>query len=251
MTNHNNNSQLNKYKKKQQLRLGREMAFGDIILKRLKTLISQAEEMANQPVWLLVSWERGKPHFSKSSCTQGCWTDYATVKKEWDGKMGRSAQKHRVDTPWLHSEGFLSCCLKSRESPLASHIFAWSHGKEKALIIFLSPVWDKDHTKCKSSHSVSYVLTQALHIQEKFAPVIQHRETGRTQTSHVVIVYVVHSNLRQVRRVPQPAPLQHQATGRQSRTGAAQAQAHHCRCPVGWEGAKTGAGAVGAIGNTN
>lgn len=51
MTNHNNNSQLNKnkYKQKQQLRLGKEMAFGDIILKRLETLISQAEETANQP----------------------------------------------------------------------------------------------------------------------------------------------------------------------------------------------------------
>lgn len=146
------------------------MAFGDIILKRLETLISQAEEMANQPAWLLFSWERGKPHFSKSSCSQRCWTDSAAVKKEWDGEIRRSAQKHRVDTPQLHSEAFLSCCLKSRESPLALHIFAWSHGKEKALISFLSPVWDKNHTICKSSHSVSYVLTQALHIQEKVCP---------------------------------------------------------------------------------
>lgn len=145
------------------------MAFGDIILKRLETLISQAEEMANQPVWLLASWERDKPHFSKSSCSQSCWTDSATV-KEWDGKMERSAQKHRVDTPRLHSEAFLSCCLKSRASLLASHIIAWPLGKEKALISFLSPVWDKDHTKCKSSHSMSYILTQALPIQEKVCP---------------------------------------------------------------------------------
>lgn len=87
--------------------------------------------------------------------------------------MGRSAQKQRLDTPQLHSEAFLSCSLKSAESPLASHIFARSHGKEKALISFLSPVWDKDHTKCKSSHSMSYVLTRI--VQEKFAPV----STGR------------------------------------------------------------------------
>lgn len=64
--------------------------------------------------------------------------------------MGRSVQKQRLDIPWLHSEAFLRCCLKSRESPLAPHIFAWFHGKEKALIKFLSLVWDKDHTKCKS-----------------------------------------------------------------------------------------------------
>lgn len=163
--------------------------------------------------------------------------------------MGRSAQKQRLDTPQLHSEAFLSCSLRSAESPLASHIFARSHGKEKALISFLSPVWDKDHTKCKSSHSMSYVLTRI--VQEKFAPVIQHRETGRTQTSYAVIAYATNSNLRQVRRVPQPAPVQHLATGRQSRAGAALAQDRHLSCPVGWEGATTGAGAMGAIGNTN
>lgn len=82
--------------------------------------------------------------------------------------MGRSAQKQRLDTPQLHSEAFLSCSLTSAESPSASHIFAQSHGKEKALISFLSPAWDKDHAKCKSSHSTSYVLTQI--VQEKVCP---------------------------------------------------------------------------------
>lgn len=165
--------------------------------------------------------------------------------------MRGSAQKQRLDTPWLHSEAFLSCCLKSGESLLALHIFTWSHGKEKVVISFLSPVWDKDHTKCKSSHSTSYVLTQALHTEEKVCPCYTAQgDWQNTNKTHLL------SFMPQIQTQGrwEGRPSQHQgSTGPQAgRAGLGSTGPSPSMQMPSWVGrAAAGAGALGAIGNTD
>lgn len=71
--------------------------------------------------------------------------------------------------------------------------------------------------------------------RKKFAPVIQHRETGRTQTKHICY-HLCHKFKPKAGEKGAPVSTRAALGHRQAEQGwGALAQAHHCRCPAGWE----------------
>lgn len=148
--------------------------------------------MANQPMWLLGSWERGKPHFPKASCSQSCWTHSTTVKQSKAGKWGGQHKKQgwKPHDSVLNSWTFLSCCLRSVRIPLGTTCLCSVPREREGTNQLPEPHTGKrDHTGCKRcyprSNRMYYILTQALGIKKKkeVCPgyTTQHRETGKSK----------------------------------------------------------------------
>lgn len=78
MTNHNNNSQLNKTSINRNNNWGWEEKWpmGILFRRDFRLWFPRQKKMANQPIWFLSSWERGKPYFPKASCS---WSIELTV----------------------------------------------------------------------------------------------------------------------------------------------------------------------------